>query len=541
MLRIGMLVKYLIRSNSYIYSTKIAFFNQIETIMLLHQQFVRIAKKNSKKLAIKDKTTKSDVPYGRALIGALILAKKFHKYDKGYIGIMIPTSAGCALATVGALMSGRVPVMINYSTGAEENVKYAQEKCNFKTVIASKALLDKIECPVMDGMVLIEDLMKGVTTGEKLKAALRTKLPTGMILNSIHKGDENDNAAILFTSGSEKDPKVVQLTHKNLASNIENLCEHEGITGDDIILANLVFFHIFGLTVNLWVAFVKGMTMIAYANPTDFQTICNIAREEKPTLMVGTPSFFWGYLKKSEPGDFESVRIMVAGADKCPDALREGYMKKHGVTLMEGYGATETSPVVSANSLEFNRPGSTGKVIPNVQVRIESLDTGEECKTGEVGKILVKGDLIMKGYLGQPELTAEAIVDGWYNTGDMGYLDEDGYLWHSGRFKRFVKIGGEMVSLVKVENVMEQHLPEGVACCIVEIPDEIKGATIVAAVTKDINKVAILRKMGKVLPNIALPRQFFVIEELPMMGTGKIDFRSVTELVNDMVDNPDAN
>ena len=147
----------------------------------------------------------------------------------------------------------------------------------------------------------------------------------------------------------------------------------------------------------------------------------------------------------------------------------------------------------------------------------------------------------MKGYLGAPELNAEAIVDGWYNTGDMGYLDEDGYLWHSGRFKRFVKIGGEMVSLVRVENEMEQHLPEGVKCCVVEIPDEVKGATIVAAVTQDINKVAILRKMGQELPNIALPRQFFVIEELPMMGTGKIDFRSVTELVHDMVNNPDAN
>jgi acyl-[acyl-carrier-protein]-phospholipid O-acyltransferase/long-chain-fatty-acid--[acyl-carrier-protein] ligase len=509
--------------------------------MLLHQEFVRNAKRLSKKMAIKDKTTKSDVTYGRALIGALILAKKFQKYEKGFIGIMIPTSAGCALATVGALMSGRVPVMINYSTGAEQNVKYAQDKCGFKTVIASRALLDKIGCPVMDGMVLIEDIMKGVTTGEKLKAALRTKLPTNTLLNSIHQGDEDDNAAILFTSGSEKDPKVVQLTHKNLASNILNFSEYVGLTEEDILLANLVFFHIFGLTVNLWLAFVKGMTMVSYANPTEFQTISNIARDEKPTLMVGTPSFFWGYLQKSEPGDFKSLRLMVAGADKCPDALRDGYLKKHGVTLLEGYGATETSPVVSVNSLEYNRPGSIGKVIPGVKVKIEHLETGEECKTGETGKILVKGDLVMKGYLGQPELTAETIVDGWYNTGDMGYMDEDGYLWHAGRFKRFVKIGGEMVSLVRVENVMEQYLPEGVKCCVVEIPDEIKGATIVAAVTKDINKVAILRKMGQELPNIALPRQFFIIEDLPMMGTGKIDFRSVTELVNDMVNNPDAN
>jgi len=509
--------------------------------MLLHQQFVKMAKKHSKKLAIKDKTTKSEVPYSRALIGALILAKKINKYDAGYIGIMIPTSAGCALATVGALMSGRVPVMINYSTGADKNAIYAQEKCNFTTIITSKALLEKIDCPVIDGMVFIEDIMKSVSTGDKLKAALKTKLPVGMILNSIHKGDEDDNAAILFTSGSEKDPKVVQLTHKNISSNIKSFCDYVDIKASDIILANLVFFHIFGLTVNLWVTFVKGMTMVTYANPTDFQTISNIARDEKPTVMVGTPSFFWGYLKKSDPGDFKSLRLMVAGADKCPDALREGYLQKHGVTLLEGYGATETSPVVSVNSPEFNRPGSTGKVIPNVSVRIEHLETEEECKVGEVGKILVKGDLIMKGYLGEPELTAEAIVDGWYNTGDMGYLDEDGYLWHAGRFKRFVKVGGEMVSLVKVENVMEQFLPEGVACCIIEIPDEIKGATIVAAITKEINKVAILRKMGKELPNIALPRQFFVIEELPMMGTGKIDFRTVTTLVRDMVDNPDAN
>jgi acyl-[acyl-carrier-protein]-phospholipid O-acyltransferase/long-chain-fatty-acid--[acyl-carrier-protein] ligase len=173
-------------------------------------------------------------------------------------------------------------------------------------------------------------------------------------------------------------------------------------------------------------------------------------------------------------------------------------------------------------------------------VRIEHLETGRDCQPKEVGKIMVKGDLVMKGYLGDPDLTEESIVDGWYNTGDMGFLDEDGYLWHSGRFKRFVKIGGEMVSLVKVENVMEKYLPEGVACCVVEIPDEVKGSTIVAAVTKEINKVAILRKMGKELPNIALPRQFFIIESLPMMGTGKIDFRTVTELVNDMVNHPDA-
>jgi len=420
-----------------------------------------MAKKNSKKLAIIDKSTGKSVTYSKALIGALILRSKFKKYDKGFIGIMIPTSAGCALATVAALMSGRVPVMINYSTGAESNARYAQKKCRFKTIITSKALLEKINCPLIDGMVLIEDLMSGVTTFEKLREALKSLSPVNMLLKCIHKGDDQDTAVILFTSGSEKDPKAVQLSHRNIVSNIENFGSYVKINESDVLLANLVFYHVFGLTVNLWVPFYYGMTMVSYANPLDYQAISNIARDEKPTIMVGTPSFFWGYLQKSEPGDFKTLRLMVAGADKCPDSLREGYLKKHGVTLLEGYGATETSPVISVNSQEYNRPGSTGKVIPNVQVRIENFETGEECKAGEVGKIMVKGDSVMKGYYDDPELTAEVLVEGWYNTGDMGYLDEDGYLWHAGRFKRFAKVGGEMVSLVRVENVLEKLLPEG--------------------------------------------------------------------------------
>jgi acyl-[acyl-carrier-protein]-phospholipid O-acyltransferase/long-chain-fatty-acid--[acyl-carrier-protein] ligase len=448
---------------------------------------------------------------------------------------MIPTSAGCALATVAALMSGRIPVMINYSTRAEENAKYAQKKCKFKTIITSGALLEKINCQVIDGMIMIEDIMESVTTGEKLKAALKTKFPVNMILNSIYKGDENDTAAILFTSGSEKDPKAVQLTHLNIVSNIVNFGGYVKVSDSDIILANLVFFHVFGLTVNLWVPFYYGMTMVAYANPLDFQTISNIARDEKPTLMVGTPSFFRGYLQKSEPGDFKTVRLMVAGADKCPDSLREGFMNKHGVTLLEGYGATETSPVISVNSHEFNRPGSTGKVIPGVQVRLVNFETGQECKTREVGKIFVKGDSVMKGYYDDPELTAEALVDGWYNTGDMGFFDEDGFLWHAGRFKRFAKIGGEMVSLVKVENTLEKLLPSGVLCCVVEVSDERKGSYIVATVSREVNKTELLRKMMNELPIIALPRQFIVIKELPMMSTGKIDFRNVTRMVQEIL------
>ena len=508
--------------------------------MLLHQQFVRIARRHAKKLAIIDKTTGKSITYSKALIGALILCSKFRKYDKGFIGIMIPTSAGCALSSVAMLMSGRVPVMINYSTGAENNARYAQKKCKFRTIIASKALLDKIGCPVMDGMVMIEDLMAGVTTGDKLKAILKSLLPVSILLSLLHSGNENDTAAMLFTSGSEKDPKAVPLSHKNVISNIEGFSDYLGVSSEDKLISNLVFFHVFGLTVNLWVPFYHGMTNVTYANPLDFQTVSRIAREEKPTIMVGTPSFFWGYLQKSDPGDFKSLRFMITGADKCPDALREGFRNKHGVVLLEGYGTTETSPVISVNSLEFNRPGSTGKVLPNIQVRIENFETGQDCSVGEIGKILVKGPSVMKGYYDDPEQTAEVLKDSWYNTGDMGYLDKDGYLWHAGRFKRFTKVGGEMVSLVKVENTLEKYLPPEVLCCVVEIMDEKKGSLIIAAVSAEINKTEILRKMMTELPVIALPRQFLTINELPVMGTGKVDFRTVTRMVQEIMNKPGA-
>jgi acyl-[acyl-carrier-protein]-phospholipid O-acyltransferase/long-chain-fatty-acid--[acyl-carrier-protein] ligase len=246
--------------------------------------------------------------------------------------------------------------------------------------------------------------------------------------------------------------------------------------------------------------------------------------------MVGTPSFFWGYLRKSEPGDFDSLRIALCGADKCPDSLRDAFMEKHGRLLLEGYGATECSPVISANCLEDNRPGSVGKPIEGVQVRIENYETGEECGPGEDGRILIKGDNVMKGYFNDFEQTSLHIRHGWYDTGDMGNIDADGYLWHVGRLKRFVKVGGEMVSLVKIEDMLEKLLPEDAHCSVVEIPDAIKGARIVAVTTVQVDQKTVMKQMAEQLPAIAIPKTFLVMETLPKMGSGKIDFRAITEL-----------
>jgi acyl-[acyl-carrier-protein]-phospholipid O-acyltransferase/long-chain-fatty-acid--[acyl-carrier-protein] ligase len=377
--------------------------------------------------------------------------------------------------------------------------------------------------------------MENITVSDKLKAALIAKLPLPLLYRMIHAGHEDDNLVILLTSGSEKDPKAVQLTHRNISSNIKSFSKVMKMYDHDIMLANLPYFHVFGLTVNLWTPLYFGMTIVTYANPLDYKMVCTVLREERPTVMVGTPSFLSGYLRKSAPDDFKSMRLIVSGADKCPDVLRKEFLEKHGITLYEGYGATETSPVISLNTPEHNKPGSVGKVVPGVMVRIENYETGKACRVGEVGRILVEGDLVMKGYLDDFEETSMRIRHGWYDTGDMGFLDKEGYLWHAGRLKRFVKVGGEMVSMVKVEDVLQKLLPDSVSCSVVEIPDALKGVKIVAAVTQKVDEKKIMKHMSEQLPNIALPKQFVVIEELPKMGSGKIDFRTVTAMVNEII------
>jgi len=501
--------------------------------MQLHSEFVRSAKKFGKKFAIIDKTVDKRLNYSKSLIGALLLQKKINSYRDGFIGVMIPNSAGSILTILGILFSGKVPVMINYSTGAAENSEYAQKKCGFKTIITSRTLLEKIGCRLVKGMVFIEDIMDSMTKGDKLKAALKSKLPERLLLRTINSGETDDNAVILFTSGSEKEPKAVQLTHRNLLSNIESSRKRMDFSKDDIVLGILPFFHVFGQMANLWLSLTVGATIVSYANPLDYKRVCSVIREEKVSVMIATPVFFNGYLRQSKSGDFKSVRLAVAGADKMPNFLFEAYIKQHNITIMEGYGTTETSPVVSLNSVKMHKQGSIGKPIDNVKVQILDINTGEVLSAGKEGRLVVKGDNVMKGYFDDIEETTRRIQNGWYDTGDVGMIDEDGFVWHRGRLKRFVKIAGEMVSLVKVESEIIDIIPATIDCCVVEIPDSIKGARIIVAITGDIDEKNIIKILQKKLPPIAVPKQFVFVHELPKMGSGKINFRKTTEIIKE--------
>ncbi len=504
--------------------------------MIFHEQFIRMAKLHENKLAIVDRTLDRRLTYKRALIAALLLAKKFDSYDPGFLGIMLPNSAGAVLSILATLISGRIPVMLNYSTGASDNCTFGQRKCDFKTIVTSKTLLERIGCPHVDGMVYLEDIMGTVTLYDKVRAALLASLPADRLLRKLPKADEDDTFLILFTSGSEKIPKAVQLTHKNVSANYISLVKAYSFNADDVFLANLPYFHVFGQTANLWAPIAAGATIVTCANPLEFKTVCAIVPEEKITIMAGTPTFFWGYLRNSKPGDFASVRIFLSGADKCPESLRAAFLSTHNKVLLEAYGTTETSPGITVNTPEFNRPGSVGRPLEGVQIRVEHYETGELCAVSEIGKILVKGDNVMKGYFDDFEQTSLSMRHGWYDTGDMGYMDADGYLWHVGRLKRFLKVGGEMVSLIKVEDVLEKLLPSEAECCVVEVPDALRGARIIAVVTCAVDERNLIKKMSDQLPKIALPSKFVLMPELPKTGSGKTDFRKMTEMVQTQQD-----
>jgi len=487
--------------------------------MLLQNLFIESVKKFADRTAVIDRTSGTTLSYAQLGATAVSLSRALQS-DSPYIGICIPTSAGCTLAIAAVLLAKKIPVMINYATGADKNARYAQQKCGFSTIITSRGLLQKLELAPVDGMIFLEDLMPA------LQPAVLPAEP--------FSGREDDTALILFTSGSEKVPKCVQLTHSNISSNAFAVRDHLHITSDEIFASVLPLYHSFGFTVNMWLPLATGATAVTHASPLEYAAIVETIRDCKATILMGTSSFFRGYLKRAAPGDFASLRLMVAGAEKLRSEIRDEYLLKHNVAILEGYGCTETSPVVCVNQPWNNMPGSIGTLIPGVSVRIIDPDTGEDLGRGREGKILVSGDLVMKGYLDDDAANAAALIDGWYDTGDMGIFDDDNRLWHRGRLKRFVKIAGEMVSLVAIEDTLDTLLAEGVQLCMAAVPDPDKGARLIAAYTGTVDEDAVKEHIASVLGNLMVPSVFHHLDEMPVMGTGKVDFKKVEALCSEL-------
>src|ERR1700722_9243028 len=462
------------------------------------------------------------------------------------VGILLPPSVPGALVNFAATLSGKIPVNLNY-TASSESLASCAAQCKLETVITTKQLLDRISLQVPGKTILLEEVAAGHGFGERLVALLLCFLP-GATLEKILSGGKtktlDDLATIIFSSGSTGEPKGVMLTHYNIASNVEQVGQMFMFGKHDRLLGVLPFFHSFGFTVTLWLPAALGISVVYHPSPLDLAAISEIVRDYRVTFLMSTPTFLQAYARRCSPEDFGSLQYVVVGAEKLPERLALAFEDRFGIRPLEGYGATECSPVVSVNTRDFRAPGfrqigakrgRIGHPLPGVSVRIVDPDTREPLPAGTPGLLLVRGPNVMKGYLGKPEKTAEVLEDGWYVTGDIAAEDEDGFLAITDRLSRFSKIGGEMVPHIKIEEqlhelagVTDQHF------VVTSVPDGKKGERLVVLHTLAPDELRpVLERLGESgLPNLWIPRpnQFFAVEELPHLGTGKLDLRRVKEM-----------
>jgi acyl-[acyl-carrier-protein]-phospholipid O-acyltransferase / long-chain-fatty-acid--[acyl-carrier-protein] ligase len=359
-------------------------------------------------------------------------------------------------------------------------------------------------------------------------------------LGAITRKDD-DLGTIIFSSGSTGDPKGVMLTHHNIIANIRQITQVFLLGGDDKVLGILPFFHSFGFTVGLWLSAVHGIGVVFHPNPLDATSISELVSRYKVTFLVATPTFLQAYMRRCSPEHFGSLQYVLVGAEKLPERTALAFEDIFGIRPLEGYGCTECSPVVSVNGRDFRAPGfrqvaarrgTIGHPLPGVSVRIVDPETLEALPLNMPGMLLVKGPNVMKGYLGRPEKTAEVLKDGWYTTGDIATMEEDGFLRITDRLSRFSKIGGEMVPHIKIEEKLNELAGATEQVFSVSaVPDEKKGERIIVLYTLAEEELApTLVKLGESdLPALWKPKkdQFFRVEALPYLGSGKLDLRAL--------------
>ena len=519
----------------------------------VHRQFVRMACRRPFLTCFIDGMNEKQPPmkYGEVLTGAKIMARHLKPMigDDEMVGMWIPPSPGGAMANMAMCFLGKVPVNLNYTTSASV-VQSAIRQCGIRKVITSKLFLAKVKLDPGEGveLVYLEDLRKKVTKWEKTRTYLSVLLTPRFIqehwILKLGNHKPSDLATIIFSSGSTGDPKGVKLTHANVSANVESMVQAIDPNTKDRLLGILPFFHSFGFTVTLWVPMQVGASTVFHPNPLQAREIGEICKKYQVTLFLATPTFLRSYLKRCDKDDFHSLRVLVCGAEKLPPKLAEEFHEKFKVLPMEGYGCTEMSPVVATNVPDWqqganrqigNKPGTVGRPIPGVAARIVHRETGEVLPIGEEGLLLVTGANVMQGYLNRDDLTEKKLRDGWYVTGDLAHINEEGFITISGREERFAKVGGEMVPLERVEEEIHTVLETNDRTVVVTaIPDERKGERIVVLhMPLNGRNVEEIRKglQDRGLPPIYLPgqRDFFEVEDLPILGSGKVDIKGCKE------------
>lgn len=446
------------------------------------------------------------------------------------IGLLLPNSSKTLCVLLGLSIHQRVPAMLNYSTGSAGMIAACQI-ANVKTVLSSRRFIElahlENEATLLKehvNILYLEELAQQITTSDKLRGALQSKTARSWYKNNA---DANAPAVILFTSGSEGTPKGVVLSHANILSNHQQVAARINFNPKDVVLNFLPMFHSFGFTIGTLLPVLNGMKTFFYPTPLHFSIIPEIAYETSATIMFGTNTFLSAYGKKAHPYDFYNLRYVVAGAEKLQENTRELWQDKFGIRILEGYGATETSPVVSVNTPMDYKAGTVGRILPHINYRLEPVDGIEEA-----GRLHVQGPSIMLGYLlstsaGILQPTESIYGKGWYDTGDIVHVDDDGFLSIRGRSKRFAKVGGEMVSLTVVEQLAMKAW-ENANHAAISLPDIKKGEQIILITTQKQATVSELSKSSTGVTAINLPKKILFIDAIPVMSTGKTDYVALT-------------
>ncbi len=449
------------------------------------------------------------------------------------LGVLLPNSTKTLCVILGIQLFERVPAMLNYSIGSVGMIS-ACETAQVKTVLTSKRFIElaKLQAEAEHlgqhiNLIFLEDLADKINWFDKIRALFQCK--TANYWYKKQPRDPLHPAVILFTSGTEGAPKGVVLSHQNLLANHEQVAARINFNAQDVVLNFLPMFHSFGFTVGTLLPVMHGMTTFFYPSPLHYSIIPEIAYEHNATIMFGTNTFLATYGKKAHPYDFFKIRYVVAGAEKLQETTRQLWFEKFGIRILEGYGATETSPVAAVNTPMEYKTGTVGRLMPGMDYQLEPVAGIEDA-----GNLHLAGPNIMQGYLlhdNPGKLVAPESIygKGWYDTGDIVNIDDDGFISIRGRSKRFAKVSGEMISLASSEQIVNDVWPD---CqhAIVSLPDPRKGEMLVLVTTyKNANANELIGKAKGISP-INLPRKFVIVEKIPVLGTGKINYVEVATL-----------
>jgi len=466
--------------------------------------------------------------YDRLILAASVLGRKIAGFTKPgeYVGVLLPNSAGAAVTFFGLQFTNRIPAMLNFTAGAH-TLNAACSLANVQTILTSRRFVElgKFEDLVARigagrRIVYLEELRESLTPSDKVTGALFART-----LKYISKPSPDDPATILFTSGAEGAPKAVALSHANLVANTEQIRAHIALDLKWVFFSPLPIFHCFGLTGGLLLPLLTGMRTFQYPSPLHHKLIPELIKASKADVLLATDTFLAQYARAAADGELNSLKFAVCGAERVREETRRVMQDRFGVPIVEGYGATEMSPVISVNQPDQNRPGTVGQALPGIEFKVQPVDGIDEG-----GRLLLRGPNMMRGYL-LPGGELAPPKDGWHDTGDVVTIDADGYITISGRLRRFAKIAGEMVSLNAVENFAASVWPDS-AHAAVAISDDRRGEQVILLTIHPSADRSALQAAAKAagVPEIQLPRRIIHVDAIPVLGTGKTDYVSATAM-----------